>query len=452
MSIVNSAAPARPVDGGARTFVRRLYFYGMALISLIAALVALDNLFRVLDRIWLGNLAQAALLSIDSYTRDAIAASGGVLLVATPIFLLHWGVMARRREPEELRGGMRKFFLYVAAAVAVGYAVFNAFDLVQGIAQLALGVPLEESLIWPTGWLHDLLMFVVGVALNVYFLTVAANDGDLGVETGSAGTWRRLYQTAAGLFGLAVTLLAAVDLVDTLLRLLMGAAGMGLSVYWWQSLLGDDIGQLLVGVVLLRLNWVRWQTLASANPKEAQSALRRFYLYVDVIAGALTVLIPLAELVRSILLAVFGYWDFTGTEVMDSLATTLAAAPIGLAVWRWHWRFLQQEAASYGETSQGATMRRLYYYAVALTGLVLVWFGAIDILQVILDLATGQSVAVGERIWVQPLATGLSRLLIAAPIWAFHWQVSQQVARREDDSGRAELPRVRALARETVAA
>jgi hypothetical protein len=29
-------------------------------------------------------------------------------------------------------------------------------------------------------------------------------------------------------------------------------------------------------------------------------------------------------------------------------------------------------------------------------------------------------------------------LLIAAPIWAFHWQVAQQVARREDDTGRAE--------------
>jgi hypothetical protein len=112
--------------------------------------------------------------------------------------------------------------------------------------------------------------------------------------------------------------------------------------------------------------------------------------------------------------------------------------PIGLFVWRWHWRFLQQEAESYGESAQGATIRRLYYYAVALTGLVLVWFGAIDLVQVALDFMTGQLVAAGERIWVQPLARGLSFLLIAAPIWAFHWQVSQQVARRSDDVGRAE--------------
>jgi Tfp pilus assembly protein FimV len=32
----------------------------------------------------------------------------------------------------------------------------------------------------------------------------------------------------------------------------------------------------------------------------------------------------------------------------------------------------------------------------------------------------------------------LSRLLIAAPIWAYHWQRVQQVARREDEIGHAE--------------
>src|SRR4051794_6368216 len=141
MSTLNSAAPARPAGGGARTFVRRLYFYGMALISLIAIMIATDNLLRVLDQIWFGDAAQSVSLAIDSYTRNAIAGSGGVLLVATPIFLVHWAVIQRRREPEELHSGMRKFFLYVASAVAVGYVVVNAYTLLQGIAQLAVGMP-----------------------------------------------------------------------------------------------------------------------------------------------------------------------------------------------------------------------------------------------------------------------------------------------------------------------
>jgi hypothetical protein len=436
MSILNSAVPAREAQGGARTFIRRLYFYGMALISLIAGLVAVDNLLHVLDQIWLGGGAPGVIASIDSYTRDAIAGNGGLLLVATPIFLLHWGMILRRREPEELHSGMRKFFLYVAAAVAVGYAIFNAYDLLQGIAQLALGMPLEQSLIWPTGWLHDLLIFAIAVALQIYFLQVAVSDGDLGREVGIAGTWRRLYHTAAGLFGLGLLIVASVGLVDTLLRLLLGAAGMELTVSWWRPLLGDYIAQILLGALLLHLNWVYWQALAVAHPQEAQSALRRFYLYMAVVAGALTVLIPLAELVRSLLLVLFGHWGWNDPVVQDIFATALAAIPIGLFVWHWHWRFLQQEAASYGESAQGATIRRLYYYAVALTALVLVWLGAIDLVQVALDFVTGQSMS--EPIWLEPLATGLSRLLIAAPIWAYHWQVVQRVARRDDEAGRAE--------------
>jgi hypothetical protein len=221
-------------------------------------------------------------------------------------------------------------------------------------------------------------------------------------------------------------------------RLLLGAAGLNLSVYWWRPLLGDHLGQLLLGALLLRINWVRWQAFAVADPQEAQSALRRFYLYLAVVAGALTVLLPLAAFVRSLLLVLFGSVSLSDTSVLDNFATMIAATPIGLVVWRWYWRFLQQEAASYGESSQGATIRRLYYYAVALTGLVLVWFGAIDVLQVVLDWASGQGLVVGDSVWVEPLAAGLSRLLIAAPIWAYHWQVSQRVARREDEVGRAE--------------
>jgi hypothetical protein len=183
---------------------------------------------------------------------------------------------------------------------------------------------------------------------------------------------------------------------------------------------------------------VRWQELAKDNLPELQSALRRFYLYAAVIFGALTVLIPLTEFVRDALLAIFGYYQWNDIDVEDSFTMALVAVPIGLFVWRWHWRYLQQEAAAYGESAQGANVRRLYYYAVAFTGLVFVWLGAIDVVQVIVDWVSGQSLIVGQSIWLEPLATGLSRLVIAAPIWAYHWQIGEKAARREDEAGRAE--------------
>jgi uncharacterized membrane protein (DUF485 family) len=438
MSTLQSAAKVRPAEGNTRTFVRRLYFYGMALISFIAIMIAIDNLVTVLDTIWLGGGTEGVLYAIDSYTRDAIAGNGGVLLVATPIFLVHWGAIQRRRDAEELHGGMRKFFLYAATVVAIIYTTFNAYDLLQGIAQTALGVPLEQSLIWPIGWLHDLLMFVIGFAVTTYWLRRAAQDGDLGQEIGVAGTWRRLFLTAAGFFGLWLVIMGSWGLLETLLRLVVGAAGLDLAIAWWRPQLGDHIAQLLLGSLLLRINWVRWQTLAVAHPQEAQSALRRFYLYVAVVAGAVTLLLPLSQLLRALLLVLFGELALDDLMLIDVLTTTLAAAPVGLLVWRWHWRFLQQEAAAYGESNEGAVIRRLYYYAVAATGLVMLWFGIVDVVQVGMDWVTGRVAVAGERIWVYPLATGLSLLTIAAPIWAFHWQVVQRVARQDSAAGLAE--------------
>ena len=58
--------------------------------------------------------------------------------------------------------------------------------------------------------------------------------------------------------------------------------------------------------------------------------------------------------------------------------------------------------------------------------------------QVGLDWIRGQITTGGERIWVFPLAAGLSRIVVAAPIWAYHWQVVQRVARQDDAAGRAE--------------
>lgn len=438
MSTLHSAAPADAVDSGARTFVRRLYFYGMALVSLIVALVAIDNLLYVIDRTWFDTSAQDALVTFDSYTRDAIAGNGGLLLVATPIFLLHWAAIQRRREPGELGSGMRKFFLYVAAAVAIGYALFNAFALLQGITQLASGVPVAESMIWPSGWLHHLLLMIIATALYTYLLGVAANDGDLGREVGLAGTWRRLFMCVAGLVGLSMLILGSVGLIETLLRLGLGAFGEHLTISWWRNLMADHITQLVLGSFLLRLNWMRWHTLALAHPQEASSALRRLYLYVAVVAGALTVLLPATELLSTLLAVLFAARQLDDPILLDALTTVVASAPVGLLIWRWHWRYLQKEADAYGESAQGATIRRLYYYAVALTGLILTWFGAIDVVQVILDWLTGQNLVAGEGFWITPLSWGLSLLAVGAPIWAFHWQVSQRIARREDEIGRAE--------------
>lgn len=435
MTTIQQATSAREVSG-ARTLVRRLYFYGVALISLIAMLIGLDALLRVLDTVWFGASVGFA---VDTFSRDSIAGAGGTLLVATPIFLIHWGVVSRQRDGVEQFSAIRKLFLYVAGLIAVGYALFNGYELLHGLALLALGEPVAMSDIWPTGWLHATGMIVVGVGLQRYFLSVLRDDGDLGIETGWAGTWRRLYQTIAGLVGLGLIIAGGGGLLELLLRYGIDLFSATASAWLPRVDAASSIALLILGVILWRLNWVRWHELAVQHPGEAQAALRRFYLYTAAVAGAVVTLTPVAGMIRDVLWVLFSRADTLLMVLGDQLATLLGFGSIGLAIWIGHWRYLEREATTYGESEQGASIRRIYYYVVAATGLVVMWIGLVQVVLVLIDFVLARDAwTVTQGLWVEPLASGLSLLAVGAPVWAYHWRVVQTIARRDDRTGQAE--------------
>jgi hypothetical protein len=417
--------------------VRRLYFYGVALISFITSLAALAILLTTLASLWL----ETGLSAQMRYMREAIAGSGGALLVAVPIFLLHWGFVQRRVDAAERRSGLRKFFLYAASLVAVGYALWYAFELIQGLALLALGRPPHTVDIWPAIWLADVLVVAAATALHAYFHHVLVQDGDYGAENRAAGAIRRLYQTLVGLGGLWLVIFGVGGLIEALVQWVLNPA----DLEWQRVDIATGLAQALLGAVVLRLNWQRWRAITVQHPQEAQSVLRRVYLYVAVVAGALAVLAPAGLLLNELLIRLFGQevWDITA---WDAVATAVGFVPVGLVVWIWHWRYLEREAAAYGESRHGVTIRRVYYYAVAATGLTVLWFGAGDLVQALLDwlLALGRTVGGSDRIWVYPLANGLSLLAVGAPVWAYHWRTVESVARRDDRMGleeRASGPR-----------
>ena len=82
-------------------------------------------------------------------------------------------------------------------------------------------------------------------------------------------------------------------------------------------------------------------------------------------AAAVATLAPAAILLREALLLAFGSGAADPADLVRKLATPVAYTPVGAALWIWHWRFLQREAAEYGESEEGTVVRRLYYYVVA---------------------------------------------------------------------------------------
>lgn len=423
--------------------IRRIYFYAVALIAYIISLVALDSLLSTMSDIWLTN---TGLFTVGgySYARENIARSIGFLIVAVPLFLLHWRAMQQRSEPIEISSALRKLYLYAAQGVALGYALVALHAIISGAARLALGAPVSANPLLPSDWLHRLAMLLIAGGCILYWRRILTRDGDYGGEVRWAATMRRLYHSAVGLSGLALLITGCALVLDALLQwalsLWLPTIGQG----WFADQIADGVAAALIGAILMRLAWSSWSQIVAVHSGEALSPLRRLYFYLAVVISALATLIPLAIVFRILLLFALGQRDGSWTSVLLACVSPLSYAPWGFVAWRWYWRGLASEATRFGETGEGATVRRIYFYAVAATGLALMWVGAVSILQSILDVVLTAD-SFGEiAIWRELVATGLSLVMVGAPVWAFHWQSVQKVARGSDAAGRAErgsLPR-----------
>ena len=214
------------VDRGAT--VRRLYLYLVALVSYLTALFGLNGLLRILAELWFGGgwLGGKAILyqiNADSFVREQLARTAGLLVVTTLLFLLHWGfIQGRRWQPGETTAALRKLFLYVALGFTLGFTLVNCYQLLTGIADLAFGLSLAQSTIWPSGWFHRLTMIVLTSALTSYLRQTLRGDGDYNAETNRAAKlWRQLYFLVACLTGLTLLLWGTTSLIDQLLRSLL---------------------------------------------------------------------------------------------------------------------------------------------------------------------------------------------------------------------------------------
>lgn len=436
MSIISNSQTSSEAANAARlATIRRLYFYFIAFVSLLVGLFSLTSLLQILLDVWL-SVASPYSVNNAAFIRNAVARSGGLLLVATPIFVIHWAYIRRlQSQPDETQAALRKLFLYATSAVTLGVAAENGRQLIADSTKVVLGLPLQESALWPSRWLYLILAVLVNVLLLVYFQRQAATDSDWGHERHWAGSLRRLFHAGVGLVGLWLLIFGGGSVLEVLWRLLLQTAQVTVEAGWWRNAVGDGTGMLLVGALLWRYNWLRWGTITDRNEEEGKTGLRRFYLYASVVISALATLVPAAGLLREFLLRLFGGETFS---VLEDLAPSLAYLPLGVIAWIWHWRQVQQEAVQYGDSSESATVRRLYYYLVAATGLVLLWFGLVDILRAALDwLLVGTGTASGG-FRAEQVANGLSLLAVGAPVWAIHWRTVQQVAQQPGAVGQAE--------------
>lgn len=432
---MQTTSPVATSGGSRLTTVRRLYVYLVAFVSLAASLGALISLIEVLARSWL-DASQGQTIGDEFYVRT-IASSAGFLLVAVPLFLIHWYLGQRQNEDEDERNSpLRKLFLYAASAMSLAYMLGAVYLLIEGLGQVALGAPPTFTDL-DSEWLAWLLVAVLNGGLVSYWAHVLRADGDFGAERRGPAIVRQLYLAVLGLAGLFAVMWGGSSLIAWVLERLIALSRTGEYGFAWYQTLPSTLGQLLIGGWLLYSVHRQWQEIIHRRVGEGNAAVRRLYLYVIVFAGAVMTLTPTALVLRDLMLRLLGSGIDVGS-LLDDLVWPLSLIPVGLAVWLTVWRIVHREAVAYGESPQASTVRRLYYYLVSAVGLVLVWVGAVQLLNALIDALLRPSSDVFRNIWHDPLATGVSLLVVAAPVWALHWRAVQRVARSADSAGASE--------------
>ena len=166
---------------------------------------------------------------------------------------------------------------------------------------------------------------------------------------------------------------------------------------------------IVVAIVYGVNRWRRAGAAADSSEPIAVS-VRRFYFYFVSLTGLVVGASGLFFIVHFVLELIFGALVMAASR--DPLAIGLSLAVVGLAVWGFHWRHIQQSLQARKSEAQ-ALLRSFYIYLIlAIAGVILLTTGYAILRWLLASYR-------GDVFDAAPLAFAA----IWGPIWAYHWKV-----------------------------
>jgi hypothetical protein len=232
-------------------------------------------------------------------------------------------------------------------------------------------------------------------------------------------TVRRLYFYAVALISLEVVLWGLIGLLRSIFDRTIGSSA---------EALARAIALVLVGVPIFLFHWLWTQRVSGRDSEERVAALRAIFFYSVLIAT----LIPAVQNTLAYLNRTFievarleNYRAIFGGQ--QTLADNLIAVLINGVVAAYFWNTLQGVWRSLVDPASGASqenftaVRRLYRYVWVLYGLLMVIFGAQQVLRFLFYVPSGALGELGREI----IVNGLALLVVGTPIWVYAWRVVQ---------------------------
>jgi hypothetical protein len=431
---------------------RRLYVYFVAAVSLGMVIIGLSRLLglafaRIGDALG-GSVIQQ---SPDAVRRE-LSLYVALLIVALPVWLLHWWLAERALHrpgiagEQERTSALRALYLTLALAVPLPWLILCVVQILRWLFTKLLGGSGTTGTIDQRG--TALALVLVTGAVIAYHALIRLRDCRGGPLEDEAAWLPRLYIYAAAFTGAMLLLFGLADLLRVLDDALFGARSVLFQGRWWADPLSSAAARALAGLLV----WVAYWTFALRllrrtdwlGISERRSALRWFYVYAVVFVSVLLTLRGVSSSLDALLRLILGVPRKASQASWASaiLEQLIVAIPFA-AFWAYH-RLLVLAAGPDAEpTPLAVSLRRLYTYLVALIGLAFSGAGSAWVLGIVIDLIFGgtRTVSVSSLFWRDDVARFGSFALVGAAAWLWHWNRAEQWVAQDEATERGATSR-----------
>jgi hypothetical protein len=263
--------------------VRRLYFYAVAMISLVVVIWGVIGLLR--------SILNPNLVTDSAQT---LAQAIALVLVGVPIFLFHWlwSQRAAAFEEEEKSASVRAVFFYGALLGTLIPVVQNLLALINRTFITAAKLSTYRALVGGSQtWVDNLIAIVINGLVAYYFLTVLRTEWRTLNERENFTEIRRLYRFLWMLYSLLMVIFGAqmaLRYVFTIPVSVLGQLG--------RETVVNAMALLVVGTPIWFYTWRVVQDALVDSP-ERESNLRLGILYLLSLSGVITVLTAAGNLI-----------------------------------------------------------------------------------------------------------------------------------------------------------
>jgi hypothetical protein len=424
---------------------RRLYLYVISAISITVLAVALTNLLELLF-----TLIQDALVS-DGFVRSdpdevrrTLSMHVALIVVALPIWLLHWWLVerdaAKRDElgDAERRSDLRA--LYIIAGLGIPFIVWaiNGINLLQRGFDWLFNA---ERSYYGSGVTTWLALTIVAGGIWGYHAWLRVRDTRMTIMSESSDWLPRFYRYVAATVGALLVIIGTAQILALALDALIGERQLLTAGRWWAPGMADALGRSIGGLVIWGLHWGYSLRLARLGDwrgsAERYSTLRLIYLYLIAIVAVFASLVLISIAFQTLFREILDVSANSAPLAYRLLEPIVYTIPF-LLFWYYHRAFVLDESREQVENASQATLRRIYTYAIAFVGPGVAAVGLAGTLQVALGLALdrGNQIAPADP-WRNDIANLGTLAVLGSIVWLWHWYRVQTWVAAEPEAERA---------------